>query len=391
MNPNRKYVLGGHTFEDVNEYWKAQHDMKIIEIIKNNLDVSDPEVAIRLYNMIREGEIVFDTPIGEEFADSVTDVLANKSVNLLDSKKTIDRAEGKVKKFRRIGIAVASLAIIASVLFGSSQFGEIMNTRHLESLAKTTRASKVDNEERRQIAASNAEVLQRAAIARKQAMLEFKSIEEAKAAEKAAKEAEVKEEELTVLPEFVSILAQNKDLKGWLKIPGTNVDYPVLQREGDTENEYYLRRAFDESDDSNGSLFIDYRSDIVNPTENTIIYGHNMNSGKMFGDLKNYLDESYYYDHKKVNFDTLYEEREYEIVAVCLSKVQDATATEFRYYNFIDAKDEKEWNAFTDNVNSLSLFSLDVDLEYGDEVLTLSTCNNYTEDGRLFLVAKRIK
>lgn len=388
--PNNHYVLGGYTFDNVDDYWNAQHDMKVIEIIRNNLDVSDPEVAVRLYNMIRDGRIAFATPIGFDFTSHVSDVLADKSINLMDNQRTIDNAEKKVKKQRWIGIVVASIAVIASILFGSSQLGEIMNTRRLESMAKTTRAAKVDTTERMEIMAANAELLTKAGVARKKAIIAAEDEGKAIMARQELEASRVKEEDLIVLPEYVSLLEQNPDLKGWLTIPDTNVDYPVLQREGDTQNEYYLQRAFDGSDDSNGSLFIDYRSDTVNPTENTIIYGHNMNTGKMFGDLKNYLDESYYYDHRNVKFDTLYEERKYEIVAVCLSKVQDNAATDFRYYNFIDAANELEWNAFVQNVNDLSVFSTSVDLEYGDEVLTLSTCNNYTEDGRLFLVAKRL-
>ncbi len=379
----KHYVLGGHTFDNVNEYWDAQHDMKVIEIIKRNLDLSNPEVAIKLYNMIRDGKIVFSSPIGAEFTEHVTDILADKSVNLIDTKKTIDNAEKKVKKQRRIGIAIVALAIVAALVFGLSQFREIINTRSLESMAKATRAAKVDSQERAKIAAQNAKILQKAAIERRTAMLSGAENTNSKGVKP------VNQEELTVLPEYKDLLAQNGDLKGWLYIKDTNVDYPVLQRSGDSDNSYYLRRSFDQKDDTNGSLFIDYRSDIVNPTENTIIYGHNMNSGKMFGDLKNYLDESYYFDHKQVKFDTLYEEREYEIVAVCLSKVQDSKDSSFRYYNFIDAANKKEWEAFVENVNALSVFSVDVDLEYGDEVLTLSTCNNYTQDGRLFLVAKR--
>ena len=380
----KHYVLGGHTFDNVNEYWDAQHDMKVIEIIKKNLDLSNPEVAVKLYNMIRDGKIVFSSPIGTEFTEHVTDVLADKSTNLIDSKKTIDNAESRVKKQRRIGVLIVSLAAAAALIFGLSQFREIINTRSLESMAKATRAAKADSQERARIASENAEILQKAAVERRTAMQANKE-----KANNANRVKLVKQEELTVLPEYRELLAQNEDLKGWLFIKGTNVDYPVLQREGDSENSYYLRRSFNQKDDTNGSLFIDYRSDIINPTENTIIYGHNMNSGKMFGDLKNYLDESYYYDHKKVQFDTLYEEREYEIVAVCLSKVQDSEASSFRYYNFIDAANKKEWDAFVENVNSLSVFSTEVNLEYGDEVLTLSTCNNYTQDGRLFLVAKR--
>lgn len=381
MKSPKRYVLGGHVFENVDEYWDAKQDMKKIDIISRNLDTKDPEVAVRLYNMIREGEIAFASPIGYEFTEHVTDVLADKSFKLIDTKKTVDKAEKNVKKQLFFGISIASLAVFAALYFGQSQINEIMSARKLESMAKQTRLVKVDSE-------------QRAAIAK----LNMDAIAEAAAIRAANGEQEdifnpsvlVDESSLSVLPEYEGLLAANPDVKGWLTISGTNVDYPVMQRMGDVDNSYYLDKNFDGRTDSNGSLFIDYRSDTVNPTENTIIYGHNMNSGMMFGDLKKYLDESYLNNHKTVKFNTLYEERAYEIVAVCLSEVQDIDSENFRYYNFIDAKNEGEWTAFVQNINSQSVFTGNVDLSPGDEVLTLSTCNNYTEDGRLFLVAKRV-
>lgn len=377
----KKYVLGGHTFDNIDDFWNAKQDMKKIDIISKNLDTRDPEVAIRLYNLIRDGEIEFKSPIGLEFTEHVTDVLADKSINLIDSKKTMEAADKKVKKQWIIGVTVVCLAVAASLIFGSSQIGEILTARDLEKMAASTRAVKIDNEQREQIAKLNADTI---------AMVENLRAERGEEVDPFNTDVFVDEANLTVLPEYESLLAQNKDVRGWLEIAGTNVNYPVMQRAGDTANDYYLRRNFNEENDSNGSLFIDYRSDIVNPTENTIIYGHNMNSGMMFGDLKNYLDEEYFNAHKAVKFNTLYEERDYEIVAVCLSKVQDSDSNNFRYYNFIDAKNPAEWSAFVDNVNYLSIFTGNVDLEEGDQVLTLSTCNNYTEDGRLFLVAKRI-
>jgi sortase B len=157
------------------------------------------------------------------------------------------------------------------------------------------------------------------------------------------------------------------------------------------DNEYYLSHDFDKNEDSNGTLFVDSRCDLVNPTTNTIIYGHNMKSGLMFGSLKSYLDEDYYNDHKTIHFSTLYEDRTYEIVAVCLSKVAYQDDDSYRYYNFIDAASDSEFQAFYENVQSLSVYGTDVDLSSDDQLLTLSTCNSYVEDGRLFLVAKRVE
>ena len=185
-----------------------------------------------------------------------------------------------------------------------------------------------------------------------------------------------------------ALKAVNPDTVGWVYIPNTVINYPIVQA-GD--NDYYLNHSFEGEDDSNGALFVDYRCDVVNQHSNTIIYGHNMNSGLMFGNLDAYLDQDYYNAHKTVTFNTIFEHRTYEIVAVCLSRVEYQDENSYRYYNFIQAENQAEWDAFVNNVNRLSIFSHNVDLTETDKVLTLSTCNSYTEDGRLFVVAKRVE
>ena len=91
-----------------------------------------------------------------------------------------------------------------------------------------------------------------------------------------------------------------------------------------------------------------------------------------------------------IQFNTIYEHRLYQVVSVGLSEVAYQDENSYRYYNFIQANNMEEWQEFVDNVNSLAIYQSDVTLEPSDEILTLSTCNSYTEDGRLFIVAKRI-
>ena len=112
----------------------------------------------------------------------------------------------------------------------------------------------------------------------------------------------------------------------------------------------------------------------------------------MFGGLKNYLDQSFYENHKTITFNTIYEHRTYEVVAVGLSEVEYQDTNAYRYYNFIQASNRAEWQAFIDNVKSLSVYDFDTSsIKETDKFLTLSTCNDYTEDGRLFIVAKRVE
>ena len=157
------------------------------------------------------------------------------------------------------------------------------------------------------------------------------------------------------------------------------------------DNSYYLTHAFDQSEDKNGSIFMDYRSSVVNTTTNTILYGHNMASGKMFAALKNYENASYLEAHKTVTFNTIYEQRTYEIVAVCLGQVENQDSSGYRYYNFISAQKAQDMQDFVDYVSSRNIYGKQVEISTTDQLLTLSTCNHYIEDGRLFLVAKRVR
>ena len=136
---------------------------------------------------------------------------------------------------------------------------------------------------------------------------------------------------------------------------------------------------------------MDYRSSVGNTTTNTILYGHNMASGKMFAALKNYENASYLEAHKTVTFNTIYEQRTYEIVAVCLGQVENQDSSGYRYYNFISAQKAQDMQDFVDYVSSRNIYGKQVEISTTDQLLTLSTCNHYIEDGRLFLVAKRVR
>ncbi len=111
----------------------------------------------------------------------------------------------------------------------------------------------------------------------------------------------------------------------------------------------------------------------------------------MVGGLKRYLDRDFYDTHKKIIFTTLYEEQEYEIVGVGLSSVGYDDDDTYKYYNFINAVTGAELQEFLDAIQAMSVYDETIDISAEDKILTLSTCNSYTEDGRLFVVAKRVK
>ena len=191
-----------------------------------------------------------------------------------------------------------------------------------------------------------------------------------------------------ILDEYKSLYNKNKSLIGWIKIDDTNIDYPVLQA---ADNEYYLRRNFSQEYDKNGCIFLDKDCDILKRSTNLIVYGHHMSSGKMFGTLDKYSSEDFYRKHKYIQFDTIYEKGRYEVMYVFRSKIYEEDEIVFKYYQFIDVNSETEFDSNMREMSEMALYDTGVTAEYGDELLTLSTCDYYTSYGRFVVVAKRVE
>ena len=191
-----------------------------------------------------------------------------------------------------------------------------------------------------------------------------------------------------VLEEYETLLAKNNHMIGWLKILGTNIDYPVMQTD---DNDYYLSHNFNNEPDNNGSLFLDCECSVFPKSTNMIIYGHHMKSGNMFGYLQKFSKESYWEQHKTIQFDTIYERGTYEIMYVFYSKVYDNDELVFKYYQFINANSENEFDYYMNEMKSLSLYDTGVTAKYGDTLLTLSTCDHSQTDGRFAVVARKVR
>lgn len=393
MSENKRFIIGGFEFDTYYEYRAAQEDVKKIECINEELDIQDPEVALRLYNDIRDGIIVFNSPIGAQYTEHVADIVAHKSAGLLDDREIIEEAAVKAKGSRRLGLLFVGVAVILIGIYGIVEIKEIMETRKLANIQQSVQNATVDtnnSQKKANINSNNDDIVSE------------EDSNQGSAIEHLAEANQIKEDLITspwdtsyapedreILPEVQELYTQNSDFVGVLDVVDTDINYPVMQTPSDPE--YYLRRDFYGEDSTGGTLFVDYRCDIVNPTTNTIIYGHNMRSGAMFGGLKRYLDYDYYQAHKQIIFKTLYEEQEYEVVGVGLSSVGYEDDDAYKYYNFIDAMTGEELQEFLDNIQSLSVFDETIDITSTDKILTLSTCNSYTEDGRMFVVAKRVR
>ncbi len=190
-----------------------------------------------------------------------------------------------------------------------------------------------------------------------------------------------------ILPQYRDLFEENHDLIGWVKIEGTPLDYPVMQNKDD--NEYYLHRNFYGEYEYSGLPFLDLKCSFEPPSTNLIIYGHNMKSDAMFSCLTKYTDKDYYLEHPVIQFDTIFEEGKYEIVAVILSEVYKKTDEVFKFYQFTQAENEAEFDEYIRNMKNLSLYETGSDAAFGDHLIILVTCNYHTENGRLAVLAKK--
>lgn len=177
---------------------------------------------------------------------------------------------------------------------------------------------------------------------------------------------------------------QNHDFAGWLTIEGTVIDYPVMFTPEDPE--FYLRRAFDGSEADSGSLFI---GEGCQPEgSHVIIYGHHMKNGTMFGSLTEYQDPAYWEAHPVIRYDTLDSDGEYQVLAAFYSRVYRLSEEQvFRYYQYADLEEPDRFAAYVAQAQAASLYDTGVSAEYGDRLLTLSTCSYHTKNGRFVVVA----
>ena len=184
--------------------------------------------------------------------------------------------------------------------------------------------------------------------------------------------------------EYGELYLKNTDMVGWLSIAGTTLNYPVMQ----TPNEpnYYLKRNFEKEYSDLGTPYIQENCDLAS-SDNLVIYGHHIKGGKMFGALEDYKSQSFYEEHKTIQFDTLTQRGEYEIIAVF--KTVAYSSQGFRYYDFVNAENEDEFNAYIQKCKELALYETGVTAEYGDRLITLSTCEYSAQNGRLVVVAKK--
>ena len=208
----------------------------------------------------------------------------------------------------------------------------------------------------------------------------FEELENIVTEEKEEKHEEQQEESINL----EKLYDLNNDFIGWLKINGTNISYPVMQTDSDRKD-YYLRKNFYKEYSQLGTPYIaEYCN--VQTSDNVIIYGHHITNYQVFGELEKYKKKEFYDNHKIINFNTIYENADYEIIAV----FKTVAYTGFKYYEFINSSSEDEFNTFIKRCKELSFYDTGKTAKYGDKLLTLSTCEYSAKNGRLVVVAKKI-
>ena len=186
-----------------------------------------------------------------------------------------------------------------------------------------------------------------------------------------------------VLPQYLSLYEENADLYGWIQIENTRVDYPVMHTP--EEPEKYLHLNFDGEYSFAGVPFLDAKCKA--DSDNLLIYGHNMTDGSMFRGIMKYQQKDYWQRNPIIKFNTLYEEQEYEVLAAFYDRVYYKTETCFKFYQFIDAVDEADFNNAVEEFRKKALYDTGVEAVYGDQLITLITCSSYTDNGRFVVVA----
>lgn len=203
------------------------------------------------------------------------------------------------------------------------------------------------------------------------------------------------EGETTSVPaEYQEYYNRNNDFVGWIKIDGTEIDYPVVQAD---DNDYYLNHNFDKEKESRGTIFMDYTSDSNLGYMNTVIHGHNWLDDTVFSELPQYSDIDYYREHPVIEYNTRTEMHKWKIFAVFITT---ASADEDNGYVFNYVYPDMggiNFDGYMAEINKRTLYYTGVDVNENDKILTLSTCTrevdtrSYRADCRIVILARMVR
>ena len=398
MESNQEtYSLRGRTFRTKTDYARAWHDNRVITQIEASLNKSDITQVSNLRRSLENNKIKFESILGQDFLDEIVS-LEQKLLTEATEEEAIDKRatikKNKLKDKASKSVSNTKLKTKKPKVEKARALDDYDPDMKHEILRELKKAQR-----RRSILLS---VLGLCVVFSIGYLIYYYSYYEKNDIEYSELSTLVKEDsggtveinytekqdKPPILKKYETLYNKNRKLIGWLKIEGCDIDYPVMQT---SNNEYYLDHNYNQEYDKNGSLFLDKDCDAAFPNDNMIIYGHHMKSGKMFGNLNYYSKESFWEDNKEFTFDTIYETGTYAVMYVFRSKIYSEEEIVFKYYQFIDATSENEFNSNMEEMANMSLYDTGVTASYGDRLITLSTCDSSEEDGRFVVVAKKIK
>lgn len=174
-----------------------------------------------------------------------------------------------------------------------------------------------------------------------------------------------------------ALIDKNSDCIGWISIPDTTVDYPVMHTPDNPQK--YLRLSFNGKYSFSGVPFLDARCSTQ--SDNLILYGHNLKNDTMFSSLGGYAQISYSKKHPQIEFETLAENHIYSVFAVVQVDEND------EWYNFVDAQNSAVFNEKISDISERALYTTNVTPQFGQQLLTLSTCYGSQKNDRLIVIA----
>ena len=188
---------------------------------------------------------------------------------------------------------------------------------------------------------------------------------------------------------WAKLYAANQDFVGWLSIPGTNISYPIVQGEDNSE---YLYLDFNRTDTNYGNPFMDYRNSITELNKNTIIYGHHMRDNMIFAPLKEYTDPDTFKKSPIIELSTLYDDYTFKIYGIFITNAfpeqNNGYVFNFMYTSF---GSDENFMEYIEQVDMRKLYTTGVDIKPDDKIITLNTCYfNFTE-ARLVLIGRMVR
>ncbi len=196
-------------------------------------------------------------------------------------------------------------------------------------------------------------------------------------------------------PNLIKAYSVNNDVVGWLSIPGTNINTPIVQSK---DNNYYLRCNFYGTNTNYGTPYADYRCKKNTLSTNTVIYGHNMPSGTHFYDVHRYEDIEWYKQHPVINYSTLNGSYTF-LVYTAFYTTGTVKYNGGYFFNYIYPNmGPSSMRGFVEQINQRAIYTTGIDLRASDRIITLSTCTHSLDaacgmdiDGRLVVIGRLLR